>query len=130
MPCDALRILLSAAILALKFSSLTRSPCRSSRPFLSAFNALLFIIGCLTYQTSGTKNFSHSVCCKPSLLLAVARNHRPKMGKKKTAVEKVKAARERGFNDDMTGIDDRPVLRKILGYSEGLYEVQMEVWRE
>ncbi|KAF2791926.1 hypothetical protein K505DRAFT_247792 [Melanomma pulvis-pyrius CBS 109.77] len=52
------------------------------------------------------------------------------MGKKKTAAERVKVAREKRFNDDMTGIDDRPVLRKILGYSEGLYEVQIEVWRE
>jgi hypothetical protein len=35
----------------------------------------------------------------------------------------VKAAREKGFNNDITGIDDRPVLRKILGYLEGLYKV-------
>jgi hypothetical protein len=52
------------------------------------------------------------------------------MVKKKTASEKVTAAREKGFNDDMTGINDRPVLRKILDYSKGLYEVQMEIWRE
>lgn len=52
------------------------------------------------------------------------------MGKKKTAEEKVKAAREKGFNGDMTGIDDRPVLREILEYTEGLYSIQMEVWRE
>jgi hypothetical protein len=52
------------------------------------------------------------------------------MAKKKTAAEKVKAAREKGFNNDMTGIDDCPVLRKILGYSKGLYDTQMEVWRE
>jgi len=32
------------------------------------------------------------------------------MGKKKAAGEKVKATREKGFNDDMTGIDNRPVL--------------------
>jgi hypothetical protein len=95
-----------------------------------AFNALLFIIGIPTYQASDTKNFSYSVHSKPSLLLAVARNHCPKMGKKKTAAEKVKAAREKGFNDDMTSIDDRPVLRKILDYSKGLYNIQMEVWRE
>ncbi len=62
-----------------------------------------------------------------SLLLVVARKHRPEMGKKKTVGEKVKAAREKGFNDDMTGIDDRPVLREILDYSKGLYEIQMEV---
>jgi hypothetical protein len=56
LPCTALLILLSTAILALKFSSLTRSPCCSSRPFLSAFNALLFlIIGIPTYQASDTK---------------------------------------------------------------------------
>ena len=63
-------------------------------------------------------------------MLAVARNHCPKIGKKKIAVEKVKAAREKGFNDDMTGIDDRLVLRKILDYSKGLYKIQIEVWRE
>jgi hypothetical protein len=32
------------------------------------------------------------------------------MGKKRVVGEKVKAARENGFNDDITGIDDRPVL--------------------
>jgi hypothetical protein len=52
------------------------------------------------------------------------------MGKKKTAKEKVKGAREKGFDDDMTSIDDRPVLREILEHTEGLYELQMEVWRE
>jgi len=55
LPCNTLLILLSVAILALKFSSLTRSPCCSSRPFLSAFNALLFIIGIPTYQANNTK---------------------------------------------------------------------------
>jgi hypothetical protein len=52
------------------------------------------------------------------------------MGKKKPAGEKVMAARENGFDDDMTGIDDRPVLQEILDYTGGLYKVQMEVWRE
>jgi len=47
----------------------------------------------------------------------------------KIVAEKVKA-REKGFNNDMTGIDDRPILRKILDYSKGLYNIQMEVWRE
>ncbi len=50
------------------------------------------------------------------------------MGKKKAAGEKVKAARENGFdNDDMTGIDGRPVLREILPHTGGVYETQMEV---
>jgi hypothetical protein len=52
------------------------------------------------------------------------------MGKKKTPAEKVKAARENGFDDDMTGIDDRHVLREILPYIDGAYETQMELWRE
>ena len=52
------------------------------------------------------------------------------MGKKKTPAEKVKAARENGFDDDMTGIDDRHVLREILPYTDGAYETQMELWRE
>lgn len=59
-------------------------------------------------------------------MLAVVRNHCPKMGKKKTAAEKVKAARENGFHDDMTGIDDRHVLREILPYTDGVYKTQME----
>jgi hypothetical protein len=92
-----------------------------------AFNALLFIIGIPTYQASDTKNFLYSVYSKPSLLLIVARNHYPKMGKKKTAAEKVKAAREKGFNDDITSINNRSVLQKILDYSKGLYNIQMEV---
>jgi hypothetical protein len=88
---------------------------------------LLFIIGIPTYQASDTKNFSHSVYGKPSHLLAIARNHCPKMGKKKTLAEKVKAARENGFDDDMTGIDNRHVLREILPYIDGAYETQMEL---
>jgi hypothetical protein len=52
------------------------------------------------------------------------------MGKRKTAGEEVKAAREKGFDDDKTRINDRPVLREILPYSKGLYGIQMEVWRE
>lgn len=63
-------------------------------------------------------------------MLAVVRNHCPKMGKKKTAAEKVKAARENGFDDDMTGIDDRHVLREILPYTDGVYKTQMELWQE
>ena len=45
------------------------------------------------------------------------------MGKKKTPGEKMKAAQEKGFDDDMTGIDDRPVLQEILDYSKGLYNI-------
>jgi hypothetical protein len=52
------------------------------------------------------------------------------MGKKKTPAEKVKAARENGFNDDITGIDDRHVLREILPYIDGAYKTQIELWRE
>jgi len=44
------------------------------------------------------------------------------MGKKKIAAEKVKAARENGFDDDMTGINDRHVLREILPYIDDMYE--------
>jgi hypothetical protein len=53
LPCISILILLSAAILSLKVPSLARSPRYSSRPFLSAFNVLLFIIGipiCLMAQ--------------------------------------------------------------------------------
>ena len=52
------------------------------------------------------------------------------MGKEKTVAEKVKAVREKEFNDDMTGIDDCPVLWKISDYLKGLYDIQMEVWQE
>ena len=55
---------------------------------------------------------------------------REKIGKKKAAGKKVKAAQKNGFDDDMNGIDDRPVLREILPYTGGVYKTQIEVWRE
>ncbi len=44
-------------------------------------------------------------------MLVVVRNYCPKLGKKKTTEEKVKVARGKGFDDDITGIDDCLVLR-------------------
>jgi hypothetical protein len=52
------------------------------------------------------------------------------MGKKKTPEEKAKRAREKGFNDDDNGIDDSLVLKKILPYTTGVYNEQMDMWRE
>jgi hypothetical protein len=52
------------------------------------------------------------------------------MGKKKAAGEKVKVARENGFDDDITSINNRPVFREILPYTGGLYETQIKIWRE
>jgi len=49
------------------------------------------------------------------------------MGKKKAAEEKVKATREKEFDDDMTSIDGRPVLREILPYTGGLYNTRLDV---
>jgi hypothetical protein len=43
--------------------------------------------------------------------LLVAARTTSKMGKKKAVGEKVKVARENGFDDDMTCIDDCPVFR-------------------
>ena len=42
----------------------------------------------------------------------MARNHCPKMDKKKAAGEKVMAVRENGFDDDMTSINNHPSLRE------------------
>ncbi|KAF4617067.1 hypothetical protein G7Y89_g15080 [Cudoniella acicularis] len=138
LPCNALPTPLSATIL---FLSTLPSPALlaihlgySSLPSSFYFSSLEFRSTKLVIRRT---SHIRSIASPPflsgkfwNLLLAVARNHRLKMGKKKTAAEKVEAAREKGFNDDMTGIDDRPVLRKILDYSKGLYDMQMEVWRE
>ncbi|KAF8847233.1 hypothetical protein BDZ45DRAFT_755127 [Acephala macrosclerotiorum] len=43
--------------------------------------------------------------------------------------EKAKAVRENGFNDDMTGIDDRLTLKELLPYTKGLYNEQIDTWR-
>jgi hypothetical protein len=68
LPCNALLILLSAAIFFLKFSSLARSPYYSISTIpLCLQRSTLFIIGIPIYQASDTKNFSHSVHSKPSL---------------------------------------------------------------
>jgi hypothetical protein len=42
----------------------------------------------------------------------------------------MKAVLDNGFDDDMTGFDDRPVFREILEYTDGLYKTQMELWQE
>ena len=51
------------------------------------------------------------------------------MGKKMAAWEKVKAARENGFDDDMTGINDHHVIREILEETDITYEIQMNIWQ-
>jgi hypothetical protein len=52
------------------------------------------------------------------------------MGKKKTPEEKAKRARENGFNDDDDDIDDSIVLKEILEYTDGVYNEQIDMWRE
>ncbi|KAF8862713.1 hypothetical protein BDZ45DRAFT_585016 [Acephala macrosclerotiorum] len=52
------------------------------------------------------------------------------MGKKKTPEEKAKRARENGFNDDDDDIDDSLVLKEILEYTHGVYNEQMDMWRD
>jgi hypothetical protein len=52
------------------------------------------------------------------------------MGKKKTLEEKEKRARENGFNDDDDNVDDSLVLKEILEYTDGVYNEQMDMWRE
>ena len=49
--------------------------------------------------------------------------------KKRTQEEKGKAARKNEFDNDMTGIDDRLVLKELLPYTKGLYNEQMNTWR-
>jgi hypothetical protein len=49
------------------------------------------------------------------------------MGKERTLEEVAKIARENGFDDDLTGIYDRPVLREILQYTNGLYDIKLDM---
>jgi hypothetical protein len=52
------------------------------------------------------------------------------MGKKRTPEEKAKAARENGFDDDDNDVDDGLVQREVLPYTTGVYNEQMDMWRE
>jgi hypothetical protein len=52
------------------------------------------------------------------------------MGKQKGSKEAAKRARENRFDDDLTGIDDRPVLGEILLYINELYNAQLPLWGE
>jgi hypothetical protein len=52
------------------------------------------------------------------------------MGKKRTSEEVAKIARENGFDDYLTSIDDRPVFRETLPYTNGLYDMQLDLWDE
>ena len=60
-------------------------------------------------------------------MLAVARNYYPKIRKKKTLAEKVKAAQENRFNNNITSIDNRHILREILPYINSAYKTQIEL---
>jgi hypothetical protein len=52
-----------------------------------------------------------------------------KMGsRKRTQEEKAQAARENGFDSDMSDVDDSIVLRKIEEYTQELYNEQMDTW--
>jgi hypothetical protein len=42
-------------------------------------------------------------------------------------MEKMKAVLENGFDDDMTGFDDRPVFREILEYTNWLLKIEHRV---
>jgi hypothetical protein len=48
--------------------------------------------------------------------------------RKKTQEEKAQAARENGFDDDMTDVDDSIVLRRIEDYTQESYNEQMDTW--
>jgi len=51
----------------------------------------------------------------------VKRSH--KIGKKISLEDVVRKAEENGFDIDLTGIDDRTVMREFLLYSSGLYKI-------
>jgi hypothetical protein len=61
-------------------------------------------------------------------MLAAAEDH-VQNGKEKGSREEVKVARENGFDNDLTGIDDCLVFQEILPYMGGPYKTQMEIWR-
>ena len=52
------------------------------------------------------------------------------MGKHLTPEERAKKAREKGFNDDITGIDDTQISKPITAYTEWLYNWQWDMWVE
>uniref|UniRef100_L7J0I7 Uncharacterized protein n=1 Tax=Pyricularia oryzae (strain P131) TaxID=1143193 RepID=L7J0I7_PYRO1 len=52
------------------------------------------------------------------------------MGKKRTAEDRRKQAEESGFNFDDEDVDDKPVPRFVLGYTERVCNVQVELWQE
>jgi len=49
------------------------------------------------------------------------------MGKERTSEEVAKIAQENGFDDDLTSIYDRSVLREILQYTDGLYDIKLDL---
>jgi len=55
------------------------------------------------------------------------KNHCLKIGKKKTAIKKVKATRENKFDHNITSINDHHVFRKILPYTNGMYKTQVNL---
>ncbi|EHA53229.1 hypothetical protein MGG_16935 [Pyricularia oryzae 70-15] len=52
------------------------------------------------------------------------------MGKKRTAEDRRKQAEESGFNFDDEDVDDKPVPRFVLGYTERVCNVQVELWQD
>jgi hypothetical protein len=52
----------------------------------------------------------------------------PKVGEKRMLEDMVRTARENGFDDGLTGIDDRLLLREVLPYTNQLYNTQMDIW--
>jgi hypothetical protein len=49
------------------------------------------------------------------------------MGKRRTAEHKRRYTEENGFNYDDTDFDDNPILRGVLDYTKGKYDVQIEL---
>jgi 16S rRNA C967 or C1407 C5-methylase (RsmB/RsmF family) len=62
--------------------------------------------------------------------LQVQRTHTRYAKKKKTLEENAMRARENGFNDNGDNINDSLVLKDLLPYTTGEYNVQMDMWRE
>jgi hypothetical protein len=60
----------------------------------------------MIYQINNTKKFLYFFYNKLFLLFAIARNHRPKISKKKAIREKIKITQKNKFNNNIINIDN------------------------
>jgi hypothetical protein len=124
----AVHVLLKLSILKYSFYPHHRDFC-----YFDANLRVSVTCNCLPVQYRGRASLLSSfspLFSQPQDLLFASTRNTQKMGpRKRTQEEKAKAAQENGFDNDMTTIDDRLVLKEVLPYTKGLYNEQMDTWR-